>query len=56
MTTGIRKLFEMLNRINHTPTKSNFKLDAKIKTTERTNAVLTSPTGKKTQIGTRPKK
>ena len=56
MTSSIRKISELLNNINHTPSKSNFKLDAKIKTTERTNAVLTSlKSGVKTKIGIRKK-
>lgn len=29
----------MLNRLNHTPSESDFRLDAKIKHTERINAV-----------------
>jgi len=49
----MKKLFELLNRLNHTPSESNFKLDSKIKTHEKTNAVLTSLNGEKKQIGTR---
>ena len=48
----IRKLFDMLNRINHTPSLSNkFKLDAKILHAEHTNAILTSPDGERTDFG-----
>jgi len=36
---SLKKMFEMLNRLNHTPSESDFKLDAKIKHTERINAV-----------------
>lgn len=40
--TNIKKMFELLNRINHTPSESDFKLDAKIKHAERINTVLRS--------------
>lgn len=36
---SLKKMFEMLNRLNHTPSESDFRLDAKIKHTERINAV-----------------
>lgn len=42
----MRKLFEMLNRINHTPSISKFKLDAKIGHKENINVVLTKENGK----------
>ena len=44
------RVFELLNRINHTPSISNSKIDAKIKHKENVNAVLTSPDGKKTIV------
>lgn len=47
----MKKLFELLNRLNHTPSMSNYKLDSHIRHRERTNAVLTSPNGKKIHIG-----
>ena len=50
MTKSIRKMFELLNRINHTPSKSNNKLDSQIQHKESSNAVLTSPDGKKTIV------
>ena len=47
----MKTLFELLNRINHTPSESKIKLDAKIKHKESTNAVLTSlDSGVKTRI------
>jgi len=45
---SLRKMFEMLNRINKTPSFS--KMDAKIKHNERINAVLTRENGKKKKI------
>jgi len=36
----MRKLFEMLNRINGTPSHSEPKLDAKVKHKESINTVL----------------
>lgn len=47
-----KKFFEMLNRINHTPSFSDkFRLDAKIVHHERINALLTKPDGKRVKIG-----
>ena len=37
---SLKKMFEMLNRINNTPSESDFKLDAKIKHKERINIKL----------------
>jgi hypothetical protein len=37
---SLRKMFEMLNRINNTPSKSHGGIDAKIFHTERVNIVL----------------
>ena len=49
---SVKKWFEMLNRINHTPSVSDkFKLDAKIHHVEQTNAILTSPNGERTDFG-----
>jgi hypothetical protein len=39
---SLRKMFEMLNRINHTPSESNGKMDSKIFHAERINTVLRS--------------
>lgn len=41
----------MLNRLNNTPSHSNFKLDAKIVHKESTNCILTKPDGEKTDYG-----
>ena len=42
----------MLNRINNTPSFSNKnKMDAKIFHAEKTNAILTSPDGKRKDFG-----
>ena len=50
---SVKKWFEMLNRINHTPSVSDkFKLDAKIIHKESINAVLTQP-DKRVDIGQR---
>ena len=46
----MRKLFEMLNRLNHTPSKSNDKLNAKIGIGESVNALITSHDGHKTKV------
>lgn len=46
----IKKMFEMLNRINHTPSESNSRQDSNIKHKEQTNAVLTSPNGEKRYV------
>jgi hypothetical protein len=51
----IKKLFEMLNRLNKTPSHSNFKLDAKIVHKEATNCILTTPDGKRTDYGAKSK-
>ena len=45
----------MLNRLNHTPSYSNFKLDSKIIHKESTNAILTQPDGEKTDYGSKSK-
>jgi hypothetical protein len=45
---SLRKMFEMLNRINHTPSFS--KLDAKVLHKEKINCVLTKENGKKKKI------
>ena len=47
----MKKLFEMLNRLNGTPSESNFKLDAKIIHKEHINAIITTPDGEKTDYG-----
>jgi hypothetical protein len=36
---SLKRMFEMLNRINHTPSESGFKLDAKVKHSERVNVI-----------------
>jgi hypothetical protein len=51
----LKKLFEMLNRLNHTPSHSNFRLDAKIVHKESTNAIVTTPDGKRTDYGAKSK-
>lgn len=43
----------MLNRLNHTPSYSNFKLDSKIIHKESTNAILTKPDGERTDYGSK---
>lgn len=45
----------MLNRLNKTPSHSNFKLDAKIVHKEATNCILTTPDGKRTDYGAKSK-
>ena len=37
---SLKKMFEMLNRLNNTPSESGFKLDAKIKHAESVNTIL----------------
>jgi hypothetical protein len=37
---SLRAMFEMLNRLNHTPSKSHGGIDAKIFHAERINVVL----------------
>lgn len=39
---SLKKMFEMLNRLNNTPSESGFKLNAKIKHKERINIILKS--------------
>jgi hypothetical protein len=44
----MRKLFDMLNRLNGTPSISNkFKLDAKVAHKESIDVILTKSNGKK---------
>ncbi len=38
---SLKKMFEMLNRLNHTPSESGFRLDAKIRHSEKVNHKLT---------------
>jgi len=45
-----RKVFELLNRINHTPSISDSKTNAKIVHVESNNVVITSPDGVKTLV------
>jgi hypothetical protein len=45
---SLRKMFDMLNRINHTPSFS--KLDAKVIHHEKINAVITKDNGKKKKL------
>ncbi len=45
----------MLNRLNNTPSLSNFKLDSKIVHKESTNAILTKPNGERTDYGSKSK-
>ena len=40
--TSIKKMFEMLNRINHSPSTSERGIDAKVFHAERVNTVLRS--------------
>jgi hypothetical protein len=42
----MRKLFELLNRINHTPSQSHNGMDAKVFHKESLNVVLTKENGK----------
>lgn len=35
----LKKMFEMINRLNHTPSESSFRLDGKIKHNEKVNVV-----------------
>ena len=37
---SLRAMFEMLNRLNHTPSKSHGGIDAKVFQAERVNVVL----------------
>lgn len=46
----MKKLFELLNRINHTPSHSGTKLDAKVFHKEKINVVLTKENGKKKKL------
>jgi len=46
----MRKLFEMLNRINHTPSKSHGGINAKIFHKESINVILTKENGKKKKL------
>jgi hypothetical protein len=39
---SLKRMFDMLNRLNHTPSESDFRLDAKVKHSERINTVLRS--------------
>ena len=50
---NMRKLFEMLNRINKTPAISNDKLNSKIGIGESVNALITSHDGHKTKVGSK---
>tara|TARA_B100000029_G_scaffold264040_1_gene260202 strand:+ start:1291 stop:1422 length:132 start_codon:yes stop_codon:yes gene_type:complete len=36
---SLKKMFEMLNRLNNTPSASDFRLDAKVRHAERVNAI-----------------
>lgn len=46
----MRKLFEMLNRINHTPSMSKFKLDAKVGHKESVSIIITKENGKRKKV------
>lgn len=46
----MRKLFEMLNRINHTPSHSESKMDAKVFHKESIDVILTKENGKKKRL------
>ncbi len=46
----MRKLFEMLNRINHTPAKSLDKMDAQIGHKENVNVVIRNYKDEKTYV------
>jgi len=48
-----KKIFNLVNRMNHTPSQSNSKLDAKIQHKENINALLTSLDGTKKVVGKR---
>lgn len=39
---SLKKMFEMLNRLNHTPSESGFRLNAKIKHSEKINIIKRS--------------
>ena len=44
---SLKRMFDMLNRLNHTPSESDFKLDAKVLHSEKINCIVTNAKGKK---------
>lgn len=46
----MRKLFEMLNRLNHTPSKADFGLNAKVHHKESIDAIITKDNGKRKKV------
>ena len=47
---SLKRMFDMLNRLNHAPSESDFKLNAKVRHKEKINAVITKDNGKKKKL------